>query len=192
MLADPISKEVLEEPYLASDGETYSRTTLLAAMAADPLHRSPVTGEVLRPLAYRNIPVEEFLGGSGRPRDLVLYQVRDHALTLAQSHRALVFLLPEVLPADDIILRRKWGLPDMALEVRAAYRRDQAGNKWLLYPPCVQEARADTLQLLVMVGGGGVFANPWCFTGADIRWRTGSVTVEDAWRIKHGLGKHRL
>jgi len=58
---DPITCTELEEPYLASDGITYSRRSIEQAMLADAWHRSPVTGEILRAKCFRNYLIDDLL-----------------------------------------------------------------------------------------------------------------------------------
>ena len=170
-LTDPITKEVLVDPYLASDGETYSRTSLVKAMAADPWHRSPVTYEVLRRVAYYNAFVGEVLGGGGStdccPKVLALYPEARVAPTRPGS-REVVVRMPELLSAEDTMVRRRVGLPDAAFEVRTIMVRDGAGTDWLMYPPCAADMREDVLAFAKVVGMHKVVQNPWCIGGAEV------------------------
>lgn len=189
MLTDPVTKEILCDPYLASDGETYSRDTLLKAMAADPWHRSPVTYEVLRPYAFPNKFVADILqalygsvhtcpntGGLG----LQLYEPCAGAIPGARN---ITWHMPKLLSAEDTIVRRRFGLPDTGFELHAIVHRDVAGMDWLMFPPCAVDMRADVLALAKAVGASKMVQNPWCLSGALVRVDSSShqKQVEEWW-----------
>lgn len=162
---DPITLAPFDDPVLASDGYTYSFASLQHAMAADAWHRSPVTYEVLRPEAYPNPLVAQLLGVAapeGKPRSL--YSA--HPSTPQDSARTITWCAPLLLSAPETMVRRRFGLPDAPFAVTAQLTRDAAGKDWLMYPPVVAEAEADTVALAKLLGVHA--ANPWCLGGATV------------------------
>jgi hypothetical protein len=199
-LVDPVTKEVLVHPYLASDGETYSKDTLVQAMAADPWHRSPVTYEVLRPVAYPNLFARALLGGddgagdAGDAGDRAILFLYDPKMDVARARgdqphaRTVTWTMPRLLPAEDTLIRRRFHLPDAGFQLQAVITRDAAGLDWLMYPPCALDMRDDVLALAKSVGAAKSVQNPWCLSGAlvvvvgaedDVPTQT--RTVEDWW-----------
>jgi hypothetical protein len=182
----PITLDVLENPVLASDGETYSEAALVQAMQADPWHRSPVTGEVLRRVAYPNTFVAALLIGQNTNLDckvptsgVELFAAR----SLPPDGRLVTWTVPALLSAKDTLVRRKFGLPDEAFSVTAAIKRDSStGLDWLMHPPAYAQARADILDLARLLGVQHSVQNPWCLTLAKLD--TGK-TVEDIWTAAH-------
>jgi len=185
---DPVSGEVLDEPVLASDGETYSRRSIELAMIADGWKRSPITREVLRHVVYPNAFADRVLqhgmGNSTRsqneaattPTCLQIYN--PSTCTTPASGRNVTWSLPAHLGAADTMVRRRFGIPDAAFTVTATLLRDEAGNDWLMHPPCAAEMRHDILALAKLVGATRMVGNPWCLTWAV--FHTG-VTVEAQW-----------
>lgn len=176
---DPVTGETLEEPVLASDGETYSKRSIELAMAADGWKRSPVTREVLRNIVYANAVAKRVLQ---HPSDVVPtkpIQIYDPgACAVPASGRNITWSLPAHLGAADTMVRRRFGLPDAAFTVTATLLRDEAGNDWLMHPPCAAEMRHDILALAKLVGAARMVGNPWCLTWAVLN--TG-ITVEAQW-----------
>ena len=78
----------------------------------------------------------------------------------------------------DTMVRRRFGIHDGAFTVTATLLRDEAGNDWLMHPPCAAEMRHDILALARVVGATRLVSNPWCLTWAVLN--TG-VTVEAQW-----------
>lgn len=184
---DPVTKDTLDDPFLASDGETYSRDTLLQCVRTDPWHRSPVTYEVLRGAAYRNVFIATLLGASvTTPDTLHLFDDEDAAAASAAlpDGRTITWTVPALLPARDTMVRRRFGLPDEAFTVTAVVRRDSGNLDWLMYPPAAQEMWADIVALASVVGADKATANPWCLTFA--RLQTGR-TVEAQWLLARRL-----
>lgn len=192
-LVDPITKDELVDPVLASDGHTYSAEVLLHAMAVDPLHRSPMTREVLRPLAFPNPPVCAALGQQVRTTPLVLFTpIRpddDHARTVAWT-------VPALDDVDMSLLRRRFGLPD-ARAFTVTCRVGVSRGRLVLhgYPASAAAEEA----VLDMAAALGVCAsNPACLAGAALRVHApdcspqdpcnGEGTLEDAyWRAEPGV-----
>lgn len=114
---DPITLDVLVQPVLASDGHTYSENSLRAAMAADPWHRSPVTGEVLRPLAYPNCIIAQAMGGPQLQPAVPVTLFTDVCATLLPPHHVVSVTLPRLLDVKGTATRRALGLPDAELVV---------------------------------------------------------------------------
>lgn len=176
---DPVTRETLDEPVLASDGETYSRRCLELAMAADGWKRSPVTREVLRTLAYPNVFARRVLGCGSVTEDRTPVQIYDvSTYSPPASGRNVTWSLPAHLGAADTMVRRRFGIHDGAFTVTATLLRDEAGNDWLMHPPCAAEMRHDILALARVVGATRLVSNPWCLTWAVLN--TG-VTVEAQW-----------
>ena len=190
LCADPVSGDVLDDPVLASDGETYSRESLCAAMAADVWKRSPVTGEVLRHLAYVTVFVRRVLGdGSStiqptgvqpQPTPVQLYDPKIHEAP--PTGRRVSWALPLCLSPADTLVRRRFGIADAPFTVTATLFRDGSGNDWLMHPPAVHEMRDDVLALAKLLGATRLVCNPWCLTWAVLD--TGE-TVESRWIISH-------
>jgi hypothetical protein len=188
LVVDPVSGETFQagDAYLASDGETYAEATLLAAMAADPWKRSPVTREVLRDVAFRNVFVDRVLGVLPTPDAtpaLTLYDRTAASVTSVSSclpprSRRVTWELSACLCARETLVRRKFGVPDAACTVTAIVLRDGAGNDWLMHPPCVAEMRQDVLDLAKTLGVHRMVLNPWCLTWATLG---NGVTVEAQW-----------
>jgi hypothetical protein len=180
LLLDPITKEPLVEPVLASDGETYSLETLLAAMKADPWHRSPMTYEVLRPEAFPNTFVAKYMGQDPLPPGAVtLFPPHTDANSRTAHARVLGIQMPQLVGVEDTLARRGMGLPDAAYAIQAVVTRDAAGLDWLMYPPCPAEMRCACLRLARSTGLDKLVQNPWCLGGAMAR--PSDRTLEDLW-----------
>ncbi len=174
---DPVTKEPFEDPYLASDGETYSKATLQQCMAADPWHRSPVTYEVLRPAAYRNVFMATLLGEDAcSPDTLQLYDAA--AAPPPEEARTVTWRLPARLSAQGTLVRRRFGLPDAPFAVTAVVWRGAGDTDWLMHPPAAREMWDDVLALSALVGATKATANPWCLTFAQL---DNGRTVEAQW-----------
>lgn len=178
---DPISKEDLEEPYLASDGETYSLQSLRLAMEADPWHRSPVTYEVLRDVAYLNTLVAAYdeQDVSHLPGCVTLYE--RGASDRSTHGRQVTWHMPELVSASETLVRRKFMAVDAAFSVTATVTRTAGNVDWLMHPPAFAEARKDILDLAAVLGVNKAVANPWCLTWATVTYGGTTTTVEDAW-----------
>jgi hypothetical protein len=195
LLVDPVTLEPLDCPVLASDGETYSLASLRAAMRADPWHRSPVTYEVLRPLAYHNRVVRRFMAladagadagaeAEGHAEDTGPVALFDAVGTAAPpAAMRTTWSLPELLSAEDTLLRRRFGLPDTALAVHVVMRKDDCGALWAMHPPPPEEMAADMVAFAHMLGLARVVQNPAALT--TVTWTAadgaGSGTLEAAW-----------
>ena len=188
---DPISKTELEDPYLASDGITYSRHTLEAAMKADPWHRSPVTGEVLRSLCYRNNLIQQLMILEATPSAQLprtQLQIYDPASNpLPENGGEITWVLPSLCAPKVAELKMKWRLDEMyattPLVLTARVLRDATGMDWLMHPPPPEEMWDDILELARVFNVHKAVPNPWCLTSA----RLGKETVES--HLLHALGK---
>ena len=184
---DPITHERLTSPVLASDGITYSRDALMAAMAHDPLHRSPVTGEVLRPIAIRNRVVEPFLNADAdadADAEIELWPpcARACPLVCECTFRLATQPSPE---AADVLLRL--GLDSvmgrdcsrLAFHVQAL---PAGAGMVLVHPPAPEELWDTCLALASALHIRGTFRNPWCLAGATITVGATTLgTVESLW-----------
>ena len=180
VLTDAVTGDVLDDPYLASDGETYSRATLIAAMAFDPWHLSPVTREVLRDVAFRNCLVGDLLAGAASgttgPASLTLYDRK--AAPAWTDGWEVTWKAPPRMSATHTLIRRRFALPDGEWALTAVVRNDAGGLQWLMHPPAADTMRADILDLASVVGVHKTVCNPWCLTWAVLS--TGR-TVEEQW-----------
>lgn len=173
---DPITLEPPVNAYLASDGYTYSRESLLKAIEADPWKRSPVTKEVLRYWAYPNVIIDSLNGQISCSDPLRLYT--EEFEILPAHGRWISWTVPELLSAEDTATRRRFGLPDSSFTIRAKVMRDGAKLDWLMFPPAPQEMHNDIIALAQLVGADKACANPWCLTWARI---DDGKTVEEMW-----------
>ncbi len=205
---DPITREPLQDPVLASDGVTYSCLALLAAMKADPLHRSPVTLEVLRPTGFRNRVAYEWLRAGAAPglgpgpgplpasvqaaAEVMLFQPEQawplHSgvppaafsvqVTLARHPTAEV--LGALLAAGIDPGDGGDGGPSLVLTMLAS--RDGGGVAWLQHPPPPEEAWDVMEHLGRSLVGKTAFGNPWCVSGARVaRGAHYLGTAEELW-----------
>lgn len=178
MFIDPITSCELEEPYLASDGITYSRDALLHVMRSDEWHRSPVTREVLRPLAYPNVLVADAMGQrlQDPTEPLVLY---DSKAPIPINGYQFTSTLPTV-PSSVFETLVHWQLDETdKLTITVTAFRDSAQTMWLMHPPPPEEMWHDAIALAAAFGLDKLVSNPWCLTTATLS--TG-CTVEDQWR----------
>lgn len=183
LCVDPVTGEQLEDAYLASDGETYSRTSLETCITCDVWKRSPVTREVLREYAYPNLFVDRVLNVSRFGVSLLPLKLYTFAETaLPTSGRQITWSLSGYLNAADTMVRRRFGIADGPFTVTATLLRDDAGNDWLMHPPCIEDMRNDVLALAKLVGAYRMVCNPWCLTWAVLH--TGS-TIETCWLTQH-------
>jgi hypothetical protein len=175
LFLDPITREALQDPVLASDGVTYSFETLVAAMAADPHHRSPVTREVLRPVAFRNPLANTLRGlppGSG-PGEVVLWPSETPRARPPDVFVQTVTLPTAPTPALAAALVRVrlddvHACPGALVAITAEFTVDGTGTRWLMHPPPPEEAWNTCAALAHAVYGRGTFANPWCIAGAEV------------------------
>jgi len=175
---DPVTTHtVLEEPYLASDGITYSKDTLLAIVKADPWHRSPVTGEVLRHHAFPNNLIQQLLGGDweAMPR-IALY---DHD-PLPENGGTITWVLPSLCTPRIAAFKMKWGLEDVCgdapLALTARVLRDAGGMDWLMHAPPPEELWDDVIDFAKVFNVHRAVSNPWCLSTATL---SAGGTVED-------------
>jgi hypothetical protein len=196
---DPVTREPLARPVVASDGVTYSLETLLAAMRADPYRRSPVTGEVLRPLAFRDRIAEQVVRlGAKPPHHQPKAEAEDTAEFEDTAEPNAVVLYDDAPPADDAAVHdvqlperfsaalsavlERVGLDEVGVPIRL---RVVTHKRCIMHPPPVEEAWDACLALCDAVLGPGAVLNPWCMGGARVTApglaRT-IATVEDAWR----------
>lgn len=173
----------LEDPYLASDGITYSRESLLAAMQADPWHRSPVTTEVLRPMCYRNKIVADLLGEEGgRCSDDVLTIYNENELP--ENGATITWTLPSLCTAKVAAVKMKWNLDEVeSLSVTAHTLRDTASVDWLMHPPPAEEMWNDIVEFASIFNIHKCVPNPWCLTTAKLNHS--HRTVEEQWFASH-------
>jgi len=183
-LLDPITLEPYARPILASDGETYSLDALLEAMRADPWHRSPVTGEVLRQWAFPNQLVAGFTACEPCMAPEMLF-ADDH---LPDDGRELSWTLPVLVSAAEAVVRRLWRLPVASVRLTARVRRDHNGSDWLMHPPCALDMKEDALELGRALGIHRAVQNPWCLAGAELQLPGKRAEDLEAWWVQHVLG----
>jgi hypothetical protein len=190
---DPITHERLVSPVLASDGITYSRAALVAAMTHDPLHRSPVTGEVLRPTALRNRVLEPFLignddddddDGDGDGDEVLLWPpcVAPSPLVVECTFRLSAQPSPEAagvllrLGLDTVVGR---DCSRLAFHVQAV---PAGASMVLVHPPPPEELWDTCVALASALHIRGTFRNPWCLAGATVVLGASPLgTVETLW-----------
>lgn len=194
LLQDPITKDVLTAPtVLASDGVTYGLEGLLHAMEADPWHRSPVTREVLRSIAYRNTFVDAFLAAGVKAETpertpvqapvvpaaaasgfgqhaLRLFAVPENTIdafdaAVPSAGTVVTWRLPARLKPDAAMERLRWKLPP-GTTIAMYVHSDGSG---LMHPPAAVEMQADIVALATAVGIAFVVPNSWCLTTAQVR-----------------------
>lgn len=180
---DPITLCTLEDPYVASDGYTYCLPSLLRAVGADPWRRSPVTGEVLRPDAYRNDLARRLLGLPSPPTppsaSATCVQLYDAASDPLPANGCKVTFTAADLPSPAATMTRmRWQLADR-FSWTAHVWFDSAGLAWLMHPPAAHEMRDDVVALLRATSSGCIAVqNPHCFTQARL---DNGRTVEEQW-----------
>jgi hypothetical protein len=182
---DPISKTKLQDPVLTSDGVTYSKDSILMAMRADEWHRSPVTGEVLRPHAYANTLIKDLLReGNEEDEDAdhvtVLWEPCDDAAPLPLNGGVITWTLPELCSSQVAAVKLKWRLDTLPhpLSLTVRVLRDAMGGEWCMHPPPAEEMWDDCLQLARAFNVHLSTLNPWCLTTAVFGH---GVTVEQQW-----------
>jgi hypothetical protein len=165
-LTDPITLGDLVAPVLASDGYTYSLDSLEKAMEADCWHRSPVTGEVLRPKVFSNVIVANHLGIPAAPVVDTLRLFTDMGeLTPRQSEaggRQWSFSLPRTLQADAAAARIRLKIPAesrVVLDVRVCV--DNRGHVSCMHAPCAFNLQDSVSQLVDLFGVRHVLPNPY-------------------------------
>jgi hypothetical protein len=167
----PITLAPFTLPVLASDGETYDAPALLAAMAADRWHRSPVTGAVLRKWAYGNAVVAAALGLPGVPMTpLPLWADAD----APSPDKAITWTVHHV---NDVLVKRAFGAGPW--RVTLPVMRDAcSGVDYGMAPPLgVPGAAADMAALAAFLGVG-----PSLAVGLpNAVWDDGPATAETVW-----------
>ncbi len=165
LLTDPVTLEPFVQPVLASDGHTYSIESLCKAMDADPWHRSPVTGEVLRPKVFSNVVVANMLKVPVAPALTATRLFSDSGeLTFAQSSaggRQWCFSLPRALHADAAAVRVRLRIPaDATVVLRVRVLVDSRGNVTCMHAPCAVNIHDTAKNLLDMFGVRGFISKP--------------------------------
>ena len=175
---DPITMEPLVRPVLASDGITYSAESIVAAMAADPWHRSPITGEVLRQLAYPNTFVAQYMDVEGEASPVQLYDAADWPV----DARVSCFTLPISASAEECLVRANWKLPIQPIVLQVVLRRTELNEWWVMHPPPAVNAEAD-FRALGAAFGLNFARNPHCITTANFVFQSPErvVAVESWW-----------
>jgi len=182
-LRDPISLDDFTCPVLASDGYTYNADTLLTSMESDAWHRSPITGEILRPLAFPNRLVSEWVGCIPVHEPVCLYDTD----ACPPDGREVTFGLAQVLSCEDEITRHGWFLPGGApISLQVTLRRDGPTRRdVLMHPPCPDVMRDDFTKLAGLFGIDRMVDNPWCLTTARLTVNGTCSSVENWWLQKH-------
>jgi hypothetical protein len=173
---DPITHTELEDPYLASDGITYSKTSIQTAMQADAWHRSPVTGEVLRPWGYKNSIIAQLLANSSHDSSgcggpLLLFDEDMEGAGLPENGGRVTWTLPKLCTAQMAAFKVKWKLDeevDADISIGVRVLPDASGLLWLMHPPSTEEMWSDCLELAKLLSIHKLVANPWCLTTALI------------------------
>jgi hypothetical protein len=192
---DPITLTCVVDPYLASDGQTYSLHSLMQAMTCDPLHRSPVTGEVLRDVAFFNAFVAALVptGAAGPPKPAMRLYDRHacFAQTAAGCHddesamqelvTTVTVQAPLRMSVAASVQRLRWRLPE---QFSVTYH--VIGRK-LVYPPAFANAVDDVKLLARVLGIDSSVTNPECLTWAMLSTGT---TVEEHWARNIGCTQH--
>ena len=192
---DPISCSLLENPYLASDGITYSLETLKLAVQADPWHRSPVTGEVLRNLCFPNTLIMHLMDSSaGKKREKQASSVSlfDPLLdSLPENGGEITWVLPSLCTPQIAAFKMKWKLEDKyvdkPLALTARILRDSSGIDWLMHPPPPEEIWEDVIEIAKVFNVQRAVPNPWCLSSAKL----GSKTVEMQILLARGFSSER-
>ena len=183
---DPITQDRLKSPVLASDGVTYSRAALVVAMGHDPLHRSPVTGEVLRPLAIRNTVVEPFVHADDDADDAH----EDEVLLWQEGQEATATAAPGAAQPSPLVLQCTFRLPVqpspetadvlLRLGLDSVVGRDcsvlafqmqalpTGASMVLVHPPPPEELWDTCVALAGALHIRATFRNPWCLSGAVV------------------------
>jgi hypothetical protein len=200
-LLDPVTGLVLHQPLLASDGVTYSADTIRAAMAADCLHRSPVTGEVLRRWAFPNVIADNLLAlyqqpGAARSRQtpgtvFLWPEAGDADAEGAPPPGITVHTITVPSPASVEVMACLWDIGvDLTSEAFRGCRIalvssvmiHGSGAAWLVQPPPPEALWDVATRLCRVLAGRSAFANPWCFSGSRVRVNDKDIgSVEDLW-----------
>lgn len=173
LLLDPITKEVLSEPVLCSDGYTYSYQTIVHAMQEDGWHRSPITREVLRPFAVPNVDAEAKLYPDAKPLQFErqLLPLWNPLLTRVPGDCIeLSVRLPTTwtYPQTTALLACGLDVLSMTPEARLCFRCIMEHGLRIMAPPPPEEAWDDCVHACTALFGKGTFANPWCLGGATV------------------------
>ena len=182
LLLDPITLDTFVVPVLASDGYTYSLQALCDAINIDPWQRSPITREVLRPLAYPNTlvanlaSIETVTTAVGIAGECTISSID----TVPDDGRVQIWTLPARLSIEDTVHRHSLHLPPEPVLLQARMWRDAAGLDWLMHPPCTTQHQ-DTIAIVAKLFGVNKMAvNPWCITTCVFIFKNGTkYTVED-------------
>lgn len=188
---DPITHTELEDPYLASDGITYSKRSIQTAMQMDAWHRSPITGEVLRPLCYKNTIIAQLLANTTNLMEstaLALYDDDDDEMP--ENGGRITWTFPKLCTAQMAAFKMKWRLDEeehdgeISLSVRVL--PDASGLLWLMHPPSTEEMWDDCMELAKLLSIHKLVANPWCLTTATV-FINGHLhgSVESQWLLVH-------
>lgn len=184
ILMDPVLLCTLEDPVLASDGYTYSFTALCRAMDADPWHRSPVTGEVLRPDVYSNGIAWELLnvlhsgtedapGMSGKMSPKSARVIFSRESVPPNTASKFVYHSPRRFCGnDEVTVTAQWRLPDEFSIVMFMH------DGRVMHPPAAREAHEAVVALAKSLHLN--VPNPECLAGAMLT--TSGMTIEEHWR----------
>jgi hypothetical protein len=195
LLSDPVTREPLVDPVLASDGHTYSLESLRQVMRHDCFHRSPVTQEVLRRAAFVNCVAVALLSkqnteakGSVTPETSALVSAEipncvwlwdadnDAACAVGAAGTDDAECIRLTLPARVKPLLAaalcKTGMgclggSGVTLQVTAMHD-GASGTKILLHCPPPEQAWDACVELCAATFGKGAFRNPWCIAGAKV------------------------
>ena len=208
LLCDPVTREPLVDPVLASDGHTYSLESLRQVMRHDCFHRSPVTQEVLRRAAFVNCVAAALLREASNAAD-TLPDVLPERVWLwddenddgcADAECIRLTLPARVKPLLAAALCKTGmgclgssgagGTCTVTLQVTAMHD-GASGTKTLLHCPPPEQAWDACVELCAATFGKGAFRNPWCIAGAKVllagsgtephAHASAPKTVEDYW-----------
>lgn len=168
-LIDPVTLDVFDMPVLASDGYTYSLSTLQQCVQADPWHRSPVTCEVLRPWVYPNAFVASYLDvPPGEACELFEACGPETIADMPADGELRVLHLPVRADTDRARARCTVGLPaDSVSTLTVRTVRTHTGLV-LQHPPCPNNMQDLYLAMAKAFCLVGEVANPKCLSTAVV------------------------
>ncbi len=173
-----ICLDTLADPVLVSDGWTYCRECIVAAMTQSPEKLSPITGEMLRGVAVRNRYAAALLGDAADDdAHFLLYK----DLPCSDAWFTVKVKLPDRLCYAKTLVKLKWGLHARA-ELRVDVKVDAGLKQWrAMHFPVASNAEADVRELVAAFGLDGKLINPTHVGNAVLKTGAETTTVEKQW-----------